>query len=98
MLRRCLIAVCTGLLIGLVPATVSRALDKLVVHEWGTFTSLQNGNGTPIGGINIDDEPLPPFVHNLNPFVLIQPHAVSRYMSKGAPNGIRLSRCGWKRR
>ena len=85
MSRRCFIAVCTGLLIGLVPATVSRALDKLVVHEWGTFTSLQNGNGIPIGGINIDDEPLPPFVHNLNPFVLIQPHAVSRYMSKGAP-------------
>jgi hypothetical protein len=63
----------------------TRANDPLVVHEWGTFTSLQNNSGTPVGGINIDDEPLPQFVHNLNPLILIQPHSVSRYMSKGAP-------------
>src|ERR1041385_1541376 len=66
-------------------AAVSRAGDPLIIHEWGTFTSLQNSSGTPIGGINIDDEPLPPFVHNLNPFILIQPHSISRYLSKGAP-------------
>lgn len=40
--------------------------DTLVVHEWGTFTVLQDENGKPIGGINTDDEPLPDFVHNLN--------------------------------
>jgi hypothetical protein len=66
-------------------ASQACANDPLVVHEWGTFTSLQNNSGTPIGGINVDDEPLPRFVHNLNPFVLIHPHSVSRYISKGAP-------------
>jgi hypothetical protein len=85
MLRRGCFLVCLGLVISIVSAKPSSAYDKLVVHEWGTFTSLQNSGGTPIGGINIDDEPLPSFVHNLNPFILIQPHAVSRYMSKGAP-------------
>ena len=40
--------------------------DSLVVHEWGTFTVLQDERGNPIGGINTDDEPLPDFVHNLN--------------------------------
>jgi hypothetical protein len=40
--------------------------DSLVVHEWGTFTVLQDEQGKPIGGINTDDEPLPDFVHNLN--------------------------------
>ncbi|MEO6435090.1 MAG: hypothetical protein ABIP55_04930 [Tepidisphaeraceae bacterium] len=39
--------------------------DKLVVHEWGTFTSLQDENGRSIGGLNSNDEPLPPFVHRL---------------------------------
>lgn len=38
----------------------------LVVHEWGTFTVLQDEKGKPVGGINTDDEPLPDFVHNLN--------------------------------
>jgi hypothetical protein len=42
------------------------ASSGLVVHEWGTFTVLQDERGKPIGGINTDDEPLPEFVHNLN--------------------------------
>jgi len=46
--------------------TNQRASDGLVVHEWGTFTVLQDEAGKPIGGINTDDEPLPNFVHNLN--------------------------------
>jgi hypothetical protein len=36
---------------------------QLVVHEWGTFTSLQDERGEAIGGINTDDEPVPGFVH-----------------------------------
>src|SRR3989442_8588767 len=39
--------------------------DKLVIHEWGTFTSLQDEDGCAVGGINGDDEALPPFVHDL---------------------------------
>ena len=48
----------------LVSCAMARAAD-LVVHEWGTFTSLQNEKGEAIGGINVDDEPVPAFVHSL---------------------------------
>lgn len=41
------------------------APKPLVVHEWGTFTSLQDENGSPIAGLNSNDEPLPQFVHRL---------------------------------
>ena len=36
---------------------------SLVVHEWGTFTSLQDESGQAIGGLNTDDEPVSEFVH-----------------------------------
>src|SRR4051812_34147072 len=39
----------------------------LVVHEWGTFTSLQDETGRTLGAINEDVEPLPDFVHRLVP-------------------------------
>jgi hypothetical protein len=39
--------------------------NRLTVHEWGTFTSLQDESGNSIGGINSDDEPVPFFVHRL---------------------------------
>jgi hypothetical protein len=39
--------------------------QPLVVHEWGTFTSLQDETGRSIGYLNSNDEPLPPFVHRL---------------------------------
>ena len=38
----------------------------MVVHEWGTFTSLQDEFGDAIGGLNTDDEPVPEFVHSPN--------------------------------
>jgi len=40
--------------------------DKLVLHEWGTFISLQDEEGKAISGINTDDEPVPKFVHRLS--------------------------------
>ena len=40
----------------------AHADDKVIVHEWGTFTCLQDERGQAIGGINVDDEPVPPFV------------------------------------
>ena len=43
------------------------ASAELIVHEWGTFTSLHDEAGRTIDGINTDDEPLPPFVHNMLP-------------------------------
>jgi hypothetical protein len=42
------------------------------IHEWGTFTSLQDESGQAIGGINTDDEPVPRFVHGS--VLAIQPH------------------------
>jgi hypothetical protein len=45
--------------------SVSGPPDQLVVHEWGTFTSLQDESGNAVGWINADDEPVPSFVHTL---------------------------------
>src|SRR5687768_2479385 len=39
--------------------------ERLIVHEWGTFTVLQDEEGRPIPGINTDDEVLPDFVHDI---------------------------------
>jgi hypothetical protein len=61
-----------------------RAADRLAVHEWGTFTALEDEAGAPIGGINTDDEPLPAFVHDpagvVNP-----PSELPGSLSKGVP-------------
>src|SRR5262249_54742883 len=66
---------------------VVRRGNKLVVHEWGTFTALQDEAGNPIGGINVDDEPVPAFVHNLNYRVLGSQYdeSLAALFSKGAP-------------
>lgn len=46
--------------------TVAVSADaQLVVHEWGTFTCLQNEAGKELGSINQDTEPLPSFVERL---------------------------------
>lgn len=66
-------------------ATQVGAQDKWTVHEWGTFTSLQNESGDTIGGINTDDEPVPAFVHRLTYGLLLQPTQVPAVFSKGAP-------------
>ena len=49
-------------------AQVVSAADQLVVHEWGTFTSLHDEQGRSLRSINTDDEPVPGFVHQLWPF------------------------------
>lgn len=63
--------------------------DALVVHEWGTFTELQEESGNSIVGINTDDEPVPPFVHQLHRNIL--QYALNLYpqsiFSKGIPFG-----------
>ncbi len=69
-------------------ANTALASDQLVVHEWGTFTSLVDEQGRELSGINVDDEPVPQFVHNLSRFLLITPVLSSEhwmYRSKGAP-------------
>lgn len=54
--------------------------EPLVVHEWGTFTVLQDETGNAIPGINIDDEPVPNFVHRVGS--LIQTPEVLQLASK----------------
>src|SRR5438552_315009 len=51
-----------AVLLALAPC-IARAAEPLVVHEWGTFTALQDEQGTALGRINTDDEPVPSFVH-----------------------------------
>jgi hypothetical protein len=60
--------------------------DRLVVHEWGTFTSLQDEQGEAIAGINGDDEPVPEFVHRISNFLLLGPEASIPILSQGAPH------------
>src|SRR5262245_30683645 len=40
---------------------------KLVVHEWGTFTSLAGAEGTSLDGLHHATDPLPAFVHAAGP-------------------------------
>lgn len=63
------------------PATA----DRLAVHEWGTFTVLQDEQGKSIGGINTDDEPVPTFVHDLHGMLLQRDTEIPPVYFKGWP-------------
>src|SRR5438045_4095749 len=39
--------------------------NPFVVHEWGTFTTLQSSNGERLSGLQKDEEALPTFVNNI---------------------------------
>lgn len=56
-----------SLLAAILLAPAAAAAEPLVIHEWGTFTSLQDEQGRTLGGLNVDEEFLPPFVHDLHP-------------------------------
>src|SRR4051812_31860937 len=60
--------------------------DKLIAHEWGTFTSLQDEDGRAISGINTDDEPVPKFVHNIAGGLLIEQTDLPPNYFQGAPH------------
>jgi len=57
----------------------------LIVHEWGTFTSFQDARGQTIPGINVDDEPVPKFVHRLNDIQIFTTRSIPARWSQGAP-------------
>jgi hypothetical protein len=87
---RCLLFItCVGtLVLGYSLSGFAGEANRLVVHEWGTFTSLQDEQGKELSGINTDDEPVPQFVHNLNRYLLSRPVLSSlhwQYRQKGAP-------------
>ena len=58
-------ALCALFVSACVTLSVQAESPPLVVHEWGTFTSFQDADGATIAGINVDDEPVPWFVHRL---------------------------------
>jgi hypothetical protein len=59
--------------------------SRLVVHEWGTFTSFQDENGRTIAGINVDDEPVPAFVHRMGGVEIFATTSRPARWSQGAP-------------
>jgi len=67
-------------------AGLSAATSPLTVHEWGTFTSFQDADGTTIAGINVDDEPVPWFVHRLGSVPATGPGNLPARWSQGAPS------------
>lgn len=66
------------------PTNDHAGTPDLIVHEWGTFTSFQDDGGASIAGINVDDEPVPSFVHGL-PVEIFAPDALPARWSQGAP-------------
>jgi hypothetical protein len=76
---------CLGSVLLLFAMRAGAQEKKWTIHEWGTFTSLQDESGDAIGGINTDDEPVPPFVHRLASFLLLQPTEIPYSFCQGAP-------------
>lgn len=56
----------TALLTFLTCGGFAAAPEPLIVHEWGTFTGVQNAKGETLHGYFINNEPVPYFVHSLN--------------------------------
>ncbi|HET9448863.1 MAG TPA: hypothetical protein VFO35_21515 [Steroidobacteraceae bacterium] len=80
-------AVAPALLATLTLATAqpAAAAASLIVHEWGTFTSFQDSRGRTIPGINVDDEPVPQFVHRLREAQIFTTRSTPASWSQGAP-------------
>lgn len=62
---RRIIRICLCFMLCLLPLA-ARADAPLIVHEWGTFTSVQNDKGETLRGFFINNEPVPSFVHGVN--------------------------------
>src|SRR5438552_17577481 len=45
-------------------ALTSPRSGPLVVHEWGTFVSMEGSDGLALEGLHHDEEDLPAFVHS----------------------------------
>jgi hypothetical protein len=63
----------------------SSPTDRLTVHEWGTFTCLQDEAGRGITGLNTDDEAVPKFVHRLADHLVSRPTELAPIFFKGIP-------------
>ncbi len=54
----------TALLFAQSPTQTRAEADRLVVHEWGTFTSMQGSDGVILEGLQREEEALPDFVYS----------------------------------
>lgn len=59
--------------------------ERWKIHEWGTFTALQTEWGKPLGWINTEDEPVPPFCHRLSSQLLTPIDDLAPVFQKDAP-------------
>jgi hypothetical protein len=66
-------------------ALLSDPVD-LVVHEWGTFTTMQGSDGITLEGLQHEEEPLPDFVHAIDGYSAID---VLAGLSKGVGRPVR---------
>ncbi|MEE8143536.1 MAG: hypothetical protein V3T77_10590 [Planctomycetota bacterium] len=69
MKRRTFLVVSTAVALALVPLAKPRADEpkkagNYVVHEWGTFTSMQGSDGVTLDGLQHEEEALPAFVYS----------------------------------
>src|SRR5688572_28367591 len=66
------------------PLFAKSLAPPLVVHEWGTFTSLQDESGRAIGGINSSDENLPAFVPRFDRQFIVNDLPPNPWIKQGA--------------
>ena len=59
--------------------------ERWKIHEWGTFTALQDEQGEPLGWINTEDEPVPSFCHRLSRQLLVPVDDLAPGFFKDAP-------------
>lgn len=58
------LALCGGIAFGVFALNEHRVAKDLVVHEWGTFTSIQGSDGVPLYWQSRNVAPLPAFVYD----------------------------------
>jgi hypothetical protein len=72
--------------LALIPGALgAQESERWKIHEWGTFTALQNESGEPLGWINTEDEPVPPFCHRLSRSLLVPVDDLAPGFFKDAP-------------
>lgn len=54
--------------VGYAAARTAAPAKGMVVHEWGTFTTLHGADGTRVGGLYLDEENLPAFTYEHTDF------------------------------
>jgi hypothetical protein len=62
--------------------------DRFVVHEWGTFTSMQSSEGASMEGLHHEDEPLPAFVYGRAPAVADSEDPAGQKSMEFLPEGV----------